>query len=171
MPRQADLILLAEDDENDIALFHLGLARAKITNPLQIVRNGEECIAYLEGIGMYADRERYPLPSLLLLDLKMPLTDGFAVLSWIRSHATLSRLRIVVLTSSHNIADVNLAYDLGANSFLTKTLDVRDFADQLRGVSNHWLSLSTAPEVERSPSGSPQLPTAQNVSPPQPPGP
>lgn len=158
MPRRADLILLAEDDENDIALFHLGLARARITNPVEVVRNGEECMAYLEGTGPYADRNRYPLPGLLLLDLKMPCTDGFGVLSWIRSHATLSRLRVVVLTASHNIIDVNRAYDLGANSFLTKTLDVRDFAEQLQGVRNHWLSLSLAPEIERSSSSRPPAP-------------
>ena len=162
MPRHAELILLAEDDENDIALFHLGLARAGINNPVEIVRNGEECRAYLEGVGPYADRERYPLPSLLLLDLKMPLMDGFDVLSWIRCHPTLSRLRIVVLTASHDILDVNRAYDLGANSFLTKTLDVRDFAEQLRGVRNHWLSLSMAPEVGRSPSGSSAAPSGKD---------
>src|SRR5262245_10192846 len=158
MPRQTELILIAEDDENDIALFHLGLTRAGITNPVQIVRNGEECMAYLEGVGLYTDRDRYPLPSLLILDLKMPLMDGFSVLSWIRRHPTLSRLRVVVLTASHNIVDVNRAYDLGANSFLTKTLDVRDFAEQLQGVRNHWLSLSLAPEIQRSQSAFPAPP-------------
>jgi len=157
MARHTELILLAEDDENDIALFHLGLARARITNPVEVVRNGDECMAYLEGVGPYADRERYPLPGLLLLDLKMPRTDGFGVLAWIRSHRTLSRLRVVVLTASYNIIDVNRAYDLGANSFLTKTLDVRDFAEQLQGVRNHWMSLSLAPEVQRS-SGLPPAP-------------
>ena len=151
MPCQPDVILLAEDDENDIALFRLGIARAGITNPVHVVRNGEECMAYLEGVGPYADRGQYPLPGLLLLDLKMPIKDGFDVLAWIRCHPTLSRLRVVVLTVSHNILDVNRAYDLGANSFLTKTMDVRDFAEQLRGIRNHWISSSRAPEVQRSP--------------------
>jgi len=146
-----DLILLAEDDENDVRLFQMAFERAGLTNPLCVVRNGEECVSYLEGIGVYADRDQYPLPCLLLLDLKMPGRDGFEVLSIIRAHPTLSRLRVVVLTVSHNIDDVNRAYDLGANSFLVKTLDLRDFVEQLEGVRSHWLSMSRAPDTHRSP--------------------
>jgi CheY-like chemotaxis protein len=149
------VILLAEDDENDIRLFEMAFERAGFTNPLRVVRSGDECLSYLEGIGVYADREQYPLPGLLLLDLKMPNRDGFEVLSVIRRHPTLSRLRVVVLTVSHNIDDVNRAYDLGANSFLTKTLDLRDFAEQLDAVRKHWLSMSRAPEVDRPSNPSP----------------
>ena len=133
------VILLAEDEENDIQRFRMALERAHIQTPWRIVRNGEECLAYLEGTGPYAARDEYPLPGLLLLDLKMPQKDGFVVLSSIRRHPTLSGLRVVVLTASNSIFDVNRAYDAGANSFLVKTPDVRDFALQLKQVLNRWL--------------------------------
>ena len=78
------LILLAEDDENDIALFRRALANADIRNPVEIVRDGDEAIAYLKGEGKFSDRTKYPLPALMLLDLNMPRRDGFQVLDWIR---------------------------------------------------------------------------------------
>src|SRR6266850_4379035 len=114
------VILLAEDREDDIVLVRRAFAKAYVLNPLQIVRDGEELVAYLKGEGKYANRAEYPLPDLLLLDLKMPRMDGFQVLEWIRQQPGLSNLRVVVLTSSENMRDVNRAYQLGANSFMVK---------------------------------------------------
>ena len=108
MPDQ-DLILIAEDREDDVLLIRRSLERAQILNPTQFVRNGEEVIAYLKGEGKFSNRDEYPLPSLLLLDLKMPRTDGFEVLSWIREQESLKALRVIVLTSSEDIRDVNQA--------------------------------------------------------------
>src|SRR5215470_13170805 len=110
MPDQS-VILLAEDREDDILLVRRSFARAYISNPLQVVRDGVEVISYLEGEGKFANRDEYPLPDLLLLDLKMPRMDGFEVLKWIRTQAGLSTLRVVVLTSSERIRDVNIAYN------------------------------------------------------------
>src|ERR1041384_6928520 len=93
-------ILLAEDDPDDVLLAQIALRKARLANPLQIVRDGEEAIAYLQGEGRYADRNRYPLPILLLLDLKMPKVNGFQVLEWLRKQPLLSRLPVAVLTSS-----------------------------------------------------------------------
>src|SRR5205085_6420287 len=98
MPDQA-LILIAEDREDDVLLIRRSLEKAVVPNPIQIVRNGEETIAYLTGEGKFANRDEYPLPGLLLLDLKMPRTDGFEVLSWIRQQPGLRALRVIVLTS------------------------------------------------------------------------
>src|SRR5215468_1259772 len=103
------VILLAEDREDDIFLIRKAMRAAKIINPLQIVRDGEEAIAYLKGEGKYANRAEYPLPELVLLDLKMPRVDGFEVIRWIREQAGLMALRIVVLTSSEQLPDVNTA--------------------------------------------------------------
>src|SRR4051794_26679926 len=119
VPEQA-VILLAEDREDDILLIRKAFARAYIHNPLQVVRDGEEALAYLQGQGRYGNRDEYPLPELLLLDLKMPRMNGFEVIKWIRQQPGLSALRIVVLTSSDSIRDVNTAYRLGANSFMVK---------------------------------------------------
>jgi len=143
------LILLAEDDENHVLLVRRAFAKAHILNPLHVVSDGEEVIAYLKGEGPYANRAEFPLPSLLLLDLKMPRKDGFQVLEWIRSQPSLSRLRVVVLTSSESIRDVNRAYDLGANSFLTKPSDFEEFLAVIRALRGYWIWLSEAPEVAR----------------------
>src|SRR5438132_4460545 len=104
------VILLAEDLEDDILLIRRAFERGNIDKPLQIVRDGEETIAYLKGEGKYANRAEYPLPDLLLLDLKMPRLDGFEVLRWIRQQPGLEGLRVVVLTSSEDMRDVNKAY-------------------------------------------------------------
>src|SRR5688500_2901230 len=98
--RRDALILLAEDDENDIELFRRALIKAEIHNPVEIVRDGEEAVAYLKGDGKFSDRVRYPLPSLMLLDLNMPRADGFQVLDWVRRQPELNALRVVVLTVS-----------------------------------------------------------------------
>src|ERR1051325_10934839 len=121
------VILLAEDEEDYVVLIRHAFSQANILNPLFVVWNGEEVIWYLKGEGKYANRDEYPLPDLLLLDLKMPRVNGFEVLEWIRRQPGLSALRVLVLTSSDEIRDVNKAYKLGANSFLVKPMDFQDF--------------------------------------------
>ena len=150
MPDQS-VILLAEDREDDIVLIRKSFARAYITNPLQVVRDGEETIAYLEGEGKFANRDEYPLPDLLLLDLKMPRKDGFEVLIWLRKHPSLRSLPVVVLTSSENMRDVNTAYQLGANSFLVKPMDFQNFIEMSRFISGFWLQMNKSPETSRPP--------------------
>ena len=142
-------ILLAEDSDDDILLIRTAFTKANILNRLQIVRNGEEAISYLKGEGRFANPVDYPLPGLLLLDLKMPGKNGFDVLRWVRQQPTLSALRIVVLTSSAEIRDVNLAYRLGANSFLVKPVDFQDFIQLSYFLTNYWLLFTKAPEISR----------------------
>src|SRR5687768_8183030 len=148
MSSDKEVILLADDDENDIALFRRAFKQADIKNPLQIVRDGEEVIAYLAGEGKFADRSQFPLPTLLLLDLKMPRKNGFEVLQWVREHPTLKALRVLVLTVSSDIRDVNMAYQLGANSFIVKSLDIQNFLELVLQIKNCWLAMSRAPEIE-----------------------
>ena len=144
-----DVILLAEDDENQVLLTRRAFQQAGLLNPLIAVEDGDQAVAYLKGEGKYDNREEFPLPALLLLDLKMPNKDGFEVLTWIRQQPTLSALRVVVLTTSDRILDVNRAYQLGANSFLTKPIDFRDFVQLTVSIRGHWLWLSKAPEIAR----------------------
>jgi CheY-like chemotaxis protein len=150
MPDQA-VILLAEDREDDVLLIKHAFAKANIPNPLYIVRDGEEAIAYLKGEGKFANRDEYPLPELLLLDLKMPKMTGFDVIQWVREQPTLSALRILVLTSSEELQDVNNAYSLGANSFLVKPHDFEDFMGLSRIIRDYWLRTAKAPQISRSP--------------------
>jgi len=148
------VILLAEDEEDYVLLIRRAFAQAKIPNPLHVVWNGQEAIAYLKGEGKYANREEYPLPDLFLLDLKMPRVNGFEVLKWVRSQPGLAPLRVLVLTSSDEIRDVNEAYKLGANSFLVKPLDFQDFAQLSRLIQEFWLKASKTPETFRAPKSS-----------------
>ena len=142
-------VLIAEDVENDVQLLQRSFDQAGISAAMHVVSDGEECIAYLAGTGEFANRNEYPLPDLLLLDLKMPKASGFDVLKWIRAQESLSSLRVVVLTSSERIRDINLAYDLGANSFLTKPLNLIDFTNTIEVMLKFWLEQSRKPEIAR----------------------
>jgi DNA-binding response OmpR family regulator len=137
MPHRG-VILLAEDREDDVLLVKRAFSRAHIINPICVVRDGEEAIFYLDGEGKYSDRAQYPIPSLLLLDLKMPIKNGFEVIKWARRKPYLQFMRILVLTSSDSLKDVNLAYKLGANSFLVKPLDFENCAE-LGASIREWL--------------------------------
>src|SRR5262245_53153941 len=108
--RDTFLILIVEDREDDILLIRKAFEKAQIVNPVQVVRSGEEAVAYFRGECIYSNRDEYPLPSLVLLDLKMPRIDGFQVLTWIRAQWQTQALPVIVLTSSTHISDVNKAY-------------------------------------------------------------
>ena len=152
MPDQA-VILLAEDREDDIVLIRQAFQKGDIRNPLYVVRNGEEVVAYLNGTGRFFNREEYPLPDLLLLDLKMPGMDGFDVLRWLRQQPAFGSLRVVVLTSSDQIRDVNVAYHLGANSFMVKPTDFQNVVELSKVLRDYWLQMSKGPELRREETG------------------
>ena len=131
-------LLIAEDDENDVFFLQHAFAKANIANPLQIVRDGQEAIDYLEGHDGFADRNAYPLPDLMLLDLKMPKLNGFDVLGWLRQKPGLKRLLVTILTSSDQPNDINRAYDLGANSYLVKPHGTNELAELVLRVQRYW---------------------------------
>jgi CheY-like chemotaxis protein len=144
------VILLAEDDERDIILVQRAFKETGVLNPLYVVRDGVEAIAYLKGEGAYINRAEYPLPTILLLDLRMPRVNGFDVLRWIRNDSGMRNLRVVVLTGSNHKDDVNLAYQLGANSFLVKTYDFSQFTNVVNAFKGFWIWMAEAPDVTRS---------------------
>ena len=138
-------ILLAEDDANDVMLIQRAFQKAGLRNVLKIVRDGDAAINYLRGDGPYADRDQYPLPFLLLLDLKMPGTDGFEVLQWLRDESQLKRLLVVVLTSSNLQADVDRAYELGANSYLVKPVSFDEMVHLIQRFEIYWSEINRTP--------------------------
>lgn len=115
-------ILLVEDSEDDQVLFLRTLKKAGIENPVSVVRDGGEALAYLKGEGTFADREKFPLPCALFLDLRLRCMDGWEVLKWLRTQNALKKMLVIVLTGSDDPKTVVEAYRLGAQSFLTKPL-------------------------------------------------
>lgn len=134
------VFLLAEDDAGYAELMKRILAQAGYDAfHLVHVTNGEEVIAYLQGVGKYADRTQYPSPHLLLLDLKMPRVNGFEVLRWVRQESHVNGLPVVVLTSSDELRDIQLAYRMGANSFLMKPTNVHDLKELIKSLEQYWM--------------------------------
>ncbi len=131
-------ILMAEDYEPHAALFQLVLKKAGVANQVIVVRDGDEAIAYLGGDGMYADRQKFPLPGVLLLDLKMPRVDGFTVLEWCKKQPHLKKLLIVVLSGHGEMRKINAAYALGAHSFLTKPCHLLDILNLTKNFTGYW---------------------------------
>src|ERR1044071_1451459 len=138
-------ILLVEDDPNDVLLLERAFQKAGLRNNLKLVRNGDQAIDYLSGTGIYADRQKFPAPFLLLLDLKMPGTDGVEVLQWARSQQELARLLIVVLTSSNLQSDVDKAYELGANSYLVKPVGFEEMVNLIQRFEVYWTEINRTP--------------------------
>ncbi len=113
-------ILLVEDNEDDVFIFNRAIKQASIPNPVQAVNDGDSAIAYLKGAENFSDRTLFPLPFLILLDLKMPGVGGMDVLKWIREQPHLEMVSVIVLTSSAEHRDIARAYQLGARSYLVK---------------------------------------------------
>jgi CheY-like chemotaxis protein len=142
-------ILLVEDSPDDALLIQRAFRKANLANPVQLVRDGEEAVAYLSGAPPYEDRSRFPLPVFMLLDLKLPRRSGLEVLAWLRQESALKRLPVVVLTSSRESVDVNRAYDLGVNSYLTKPVGFEALLEMVKNVNLYWLVLNEHPESPR----------------------
>src|SRR5258705_2940594 len=143
------IILLAEDNEADVVLLERAFEHLGVDVLLHVVQNGEQAIAYLQGEGKYQRREEFPLPDLLLLDLKMPLANGFEVIEWVRAQPRLAGLRIVVLTTSEQLRDIDRAHRLGANSFLVKPVSFDEFKETVRTLCDYLLGLSRMPHSSR----------------------
>lgn len=140
-------ILLVEDNPVDILLMQRAFRNQIFTNTsLQIVRDGDAAVFYLNGEGEYSDRDRYPLPAIILLDLKLPRRSGHEVLVWLKQQPELKRLPVVMLTSSRQTVDVKRAYDLGVNSYLVKPVGFASLLEMMQSFSEYWLNYTELPE-------------------------
>jgi CheY-like chemotaxis protein len=135
-------ILIVEDEVDDIELIGYAFAKAGVENPRHIVENGDDAAAYIEGSGKYADRARYPLQGLVLLDLKLPRRSGFEVLGVIRANEAAKRVPVVVLTSSDNKSDIDRAYAAGANSYLVKPVTRDSLVAMVKALDAYWIKLN-----------------------------
>lgn len=141
-------ILLVEDNPMDVELIIDAFKEARLANEIHVARGGKEAIAYLFGEGEYADRRQYPLPDIVLLDLKMPGIDGHEVLRQIKNTEKLKRLPVIILTSSNEEGDRAMSYDNGANSYLVKPVSFDDFLNVVQTVAEYWLTLNIEPPMD-----------------------
>ena len=114
------VIMLAEDDDNDVFFMRRALQKSQLDIAIQVVSDGQQAVAYLSGEGKFNNRDQYPLPSVILLDLKMPFLDGFEVLAWTRTQPSLKGVPVAVLTSSAEERDRRRARELGARAYFVK---------------------------------------------------
>jgi CheY-like chemotaxis protein len=122
---------------------------AQIPTPLQVVTDGEDAMAYLEGEGKYADRDIFPLPQLIVMDIKMPRKTGFDVLAWVKGNEQpIRRIPIVIVSSSNNPSDINRAYELGANAYMVKPVNFRAVEHLFSSITHYWGLECAKPELE-----------------------
>jgi CheY-like chemotaxis protein len=148
---QPGTILLIEDDTADASLLIRAFKKSGVTNPIRHMRDGEDALAYFEGIGELADRGKNPLPILILLDLKLPRMSGLELLQWMRPRKHLRRIPVVILTGERDPTFREAAYDLGANSYLIKSPKQEDVLRLVELIQQYWIGLNEpAPIVLQS---------------------
>lgn len=138
------LVLVVEDNADDVLLLQRAFQKAELVNPIQVLTDGQQAVEYLTGEGKYSDRDLYPLPAVILVDLKLPKLSGFELLARLREYPDLRRIPTVVLTSSREHRDVREAYELGANSYIVKSDRV---IEMVRAIQLYWLKLNELPET------------------------
>jgi CheY-like chemotaxis protein len=131
-------VLIAEDNEDDAFLLERAFRNLGLQNPIRVLADGEDVLRYLQGHGLFADRQQFPFPSVIFLDIKMPKLTGFDVLQWLRDHSDYHVMPTIVLSTSEHPGDVTRAYQLGANAYLVKPSTLPDFQDVLRRAFDFW---------------------------------
>jgi CheY-like chemotaxis protein len=140
-------VLYVEDEENDVLLCRLGLKRAGIHQPLQIVFDGMQAIQYLAGTGEFSNRDEFPFPCLMLLDLNLPRVSGAEVLAWARKQPQCADLPIVIFTSSDQHSDRERTRELGADDYLLKPSGLHELVRTLQKLKTRWLDKHCAPDA------------------------
>lgn len=144
------LVLIAEDSEADIFFLLRAFAAARLKNPVYVVRSGSEALEYLSGAGKYADREMFPMPAIVFIDLKMPKPDGFDVLRWKELHIRASRILWVAVSNFDGVKTINDAYAAGATTFLAKPLDGMDVRNLVDAFEEYWTMTAQTHTLEHT---------------------
>jgi CheY-like chemotaxis protein len=138
-------ILQVEDDDNDILFLRAAMQKAAPEIPLQVAIDGKQALDYLQGNGKYANRDQYPIPCLVLLDLRLPRVDGFRVLEWIRQQPQYRALPVVIMTSSNEECDIDRARQLGANAYITKPANPAELVGIIQSLRHYCIPGEAAP--------------------------
>jgi CheY-like chemotaxis protein len=140
-------ILLVDDNANDVELTLDAFGEVHLPNRIDVARSGREALDRLFGRTRRPDDRWYPLPDLILLDIKMPLIDGFEVLRQIKAAPILRRIPVVILTSSREEGDRATAYESGANSYLVKPVSFDGIVEIVRKIADYWLTVNVGPPL------------------------
>ncbi|MGO9664196.1 MAG: response regulator [Polyangia bacterium] len=140
-------ILLVEDNPSDVDLTKRAFEKRNLVNTLVVVRDGQEALDYLFGVGAYAGRDVADVPACILLDLKLPKVDGVTVLQTIKSDARTRMIPVIVLTSSNEPRDIKACYGLGTNSYIRKPVDFDEFVEAVSHLGLYWLVLNEPPPM------------------------
>lgn len=144
------VVLVVDDDLNDRTLLKYAFKKSSAPVDLRLVKDAFQAEDYLLGRGIYADRVAHPLPSLLLLDLKMPRRSGLEFLAWMRERPATATIPVIVLSSSQECSDIERAYDLGAKSYLVKSVDLKELLKVAEGIGAYASLLSPKTGVEQA---------------------
>ncbi len=145
MSDESKVILLVEDNPDDVALTMRAFKRSHLMNPLVVARDGVEALDFVFARGAYAHRADAPLPTLAILDLKLPRLDGLGVLKALRADPRTALLPTVILTSSKEEQDIVAGYKFGANSYVRKPVDFAEFVEAVKVLGIYWLALNQMP--------------------------
>ena len=139
------IILLVEDNPDDAKLTLRAFKQSNIANPIVVARDGIEALDFLFARGAYSERTGKPLPTLIILDLKLPRLDGLGVLKSLRADARCKLVPVVILTSSKEEQDLVSGYSLGANSYVRKPVDFTEFLEAAKHLGIYWLMMNQSP--------------------------
>lgn len=132
------LVLIVEDSESDLFFLLRAFSASKVSNPIRAIRTGEEAKDYLAGAGKFADRSRFPLPKIVILDMRMPGLDGYELLRWSKSQPKFRDTLFVAVSNFTHLEEINRAYQSGADTFLSKPLDPHDISNLIEGFEQFW---------------------------------
>src|SRR5665213_2118609 len=140
MKKYHSTILIVDDDANDLILIESAFRSIGVTDPIHMVNGGREAIAYMMGEGKYSDRDMFAYPTFITTDLKMPGTDGFAVLEHLKKNPEWAIIPTVVLTSSRDLDDIKKTYMLGTSSYLVKPDSQAELKKLLKVLHDYWMT-------------------------------
>lgn len=146
MKTPSDTLLIVDDEPADVEFLQRAFAKAGLRDSVRSVSNGEEAVAYLQGEGAFQDRAQFPLPRVIITDLKMPQMDGFQLLHWVHVSPRFRIVPIIVMTSSTSQSDVNAAFASGAGAYIVKPVEMKELERIARVITEYW-SLSLLPSV------------------------
>ena len=146
-PNHHKTILLVEDELADVKLIQRALKKVGLANRIDVARDGQVATDYIFGNAQFSNRHKFPLPLLILLDLKLPKITGLEFLKSIKSTNHLKRIPVIVLTSSSESSDIDQAYEFGANSYLVKPVKFSAFCEIASKINLYWLLLNKQPDL------------------------